>query len=182
MKPLSEEARQLRAAGQRDRTAFQVLRRDAESPVEIILFHAQQALEKFMKTALIMEGIVFRRTHDLLELNDRALQAGIALPVASDLLARIGPYAVEFRYLGVIAPVVSVEEAQSAVDALWAWLEKQVDDAAASTGPPAIPATAPSDDGTTDQEKPMNGAISGDSSHKPLTETVDHDRPLPQPE
>lgn len=182
MKRLSEEARQLLAAGQRDRTAFRVLRRDAESPVEIILFHAQQALEKFMKTALIMEGIVFRRTHDLLELNDRALQAGIALPVASDLLARIGPYAVEFRYLGVIAPVVSVEEAGSAVDVLWAWLEKQVDDAAASTGPPAIPAITPSDHCTTDQEKLMNGALSGDNSYKPLTETVDHDRPVPQPE
>lgn len=159
MKPLSEEARQLLAAGQRDRTAFRVLRRDAESPVEIILFHAQQALEKFMKTALIIEGVVFRRTHDLLELNDRALQAGIALPVASGLLARIGPYAVEFRYLGVIAPIVSVEEAESAVDALWAWLEKQVDVATASTRSPAILATASSDDCATDGQKTATGAI-----------------------
>lgn len=159
MKPLSEEARQLLAAGQRDRTAFRVLRRDAESPVEIILFHAQQALEKFMKTALIMEGVVFRRTHDLLELNDRALQAGIALPVASDLLARIGPYAVEFRYLGVIAPIVSVEEAESAVDALSAWLEKQGDVATASTWSPTISATASSDDCATDGQKTVTGAI-----------------------
>lgn len=162
MKPLSEEARQLRAAGQRDWTAFRVLRRDAESPVEIILFHAQQALEKFMKTALIMEGVVFRRTHDLLELNDRALQAGIALPVASDLLARIGPYAVEFLYLGVIAPIVSVEEAESAVDALWAWLEKQVDAAATSTRSPAISATAPSDDCATDGHKTASRPMPGD--------------------
>jgi HEPN domain-containing protein len=130
MKQLSEEARELFTAGRRDRIAFRVLRRDAESPLEIILFHAQQALEKFIKAALVLEGIVFRRTHDLVELNDRVVQAGIDLPVASDLLARIGPYAVEFRYLGVIAPAVSIEEAEAAVETLFEWLEKQINDSA----------------------------------------------------
>ncbi len=131
MNPLSEEAKQLLAAGQRDQMAFRILGRDPESPVEIVLFHAQQAIEKFIKATLVMNGVVFRRTHDLLELNDRAIQAGIVLPVDSHLLARIGPYAVEFRYLGVIAPTVSVEEAESAVNALLAWIEQQVKDSAA---------------------------------------------------
>ena len=94
------------------------------------MFHAQQAIEKFIKAVLVRNGIVFRRTHDLLELNQRATQSGIVLPVASDLLARIGPYAVEFRYLGVIAPAVSVEEAEYAVNTLLAWVEKQVNDSA----------------------------------------------------
>lgn len=125
-----EEAEQLLTAGQRDRTAFRVLCRDTESPVEIILFHAQQAIEKFIKAALVRNGVIFRRTHDLLELNERASQSGIVLPIASDLLARIGPYAVEFRYLGVIAPVVSVEEAEEAVNSLLAWVEKQMSNSA----------------------------------------------------
>jgi HEPN domain-containing protein len=131
MNPLDEEVKQLLAAGQRDQMAFRILGRDPESPVEIVLFHAQQAIKKFIKAALVMNGVVFRRTHDLLELNDRAIQTGIMLPVDSHLLTRIGPYAVEFRYLGVIAPTVSVEEAESAVNALLAWIEQQVKDSAA---------------------------------------------------
>ena len=43
-----------------------------------------------------------------------------------DRLARLGPYAVEFRYLGVKAPEVSLEEAETAIDALLAWAGKQI--------------------------------------------------------
>jgi hypothetical protein len=48
-------------------------------------------------------------------------EAGLVLPVAHDLLARLSPYAVEFRYLGLSAPMVSLVEAQAAVDAVISW-------------------------------------------------------------
>ncbi|MTW22436.1 HEPN domain-containing protein [Allochromatium palmeri] len=61
-----DEAAQLLAAGDRDRLAFRILNRDPNAPEEILLFHAQQAAEKFIKAVLAVHGIVYRRTHDLL--------------------------------------------------------------------------------------------------------------------
>ena len=121
MKPQREEAEQLLAAAQRDRTGFRILRRDAESPAEIVLFHAQQAAEKLIKAVCSLNGVAYRRTHDLVELNDMAARNGIAVPIDRELLVRLGPYGVEFRYLGVKAPKVLLEEAESAVETLFAW-------------------------------------------------------------
>ena len=101
--------------------AFTILARDAQAPAEIALFLAQQALEKGIKAVLAARGVVFRRTHDLLLLESLALAASLTLPVSHDLLARLGPYAVEFRYLGAAVPAVSLAEAAAAADALLDW-------------------------------------------------------------
>ena len=116
-----EQAAELFAAAQRDRITFRILRRDAEAPHETTIFHAQQVAEKAIKAALVQHGIVFRRTHDLIELLDLASLHKIDVPVTRDMLVRLGPYAVEFRYLGVRAPEVGVEEADEAVASLVAW-------------------------------------------------------------
>ena len=113
-----EQAQALIDVAQRDRLTFQILLRDSDSPLETTLFHAQQALEKGLKALLVRAGIVFPRTHDLLELHDLALANGINVSVHRDLLARLAPYAVEFRYLGVIAPEVNREEANQAIESL----------------------------------------------------------------
>lgn len=113
-----EQAQALIEAAQRDRLTFQILLRDPESPLETTLFHAQQALEKGLKALLVRAGIIFPRTHDLLELRDLAVANGIVVPVSRDLLARLAPYAVEFRYLGVIAPEVGRDEANKAIESL----------------------------------------------------------------
>ena len=125
-----DEAGQLLAAAERDRRALVILSRDPEAPAEIALFLAQQALEKCIKAVLAIHGIVYRRTHDLLLLESLARDAALTLPVAHDLLARISPYAVEFRYLGSSAPAVSLIEAQAAVDAAVSWSTAAVDSAA----------------------------------------------------
>ena len=122
----ADEAQQLLAAAARDRVAFTILARDAEAPAEIALFLAQQALEKGIKAVLAARGVVFRRTHDLLLLESLALDAGLTLPVSHDLLARLGPYAVEFRYLGAAVPAVSLAEAAAAADALLDWASAAV--------------------------------------------------------
>jgi HEPN domain-containing protein len=122
----SEQAAALFEAAQRDRQTFRILLRDPESPLETTLFHAQQALEKGLKAALVAEGIMFPRTHDLLELFDLAANNGLQVPLARDLMARLGPYAVEFRYLGVIAPEVSREEASMAVESFMGWLKERL--------------------------------------------------------
>jgi HEPN domain-containing protein len=127
MKPQPEEAAQLLAAGERDRVAFQILNRDSESPNEILLFHAQQAAEKFIKAVLAARGLVYRRTHDLVELASLAANRGLNLPIDPELLVRIGPYAVEFRYLSAVSPEVSRTEAEAMIESLRRWARREID-------------------------------------------------------
>ena len=125
MNPHEEQARELLAAAERDRLTFGILLRDSSAPIETTLFHAQQAMEKGLKAALVAEGVVFPRIHDLLELAGLAESHGMKVPVASDLMARLAPYAVEFRYLGVRAPEVGRDEAKLAVDAMLVWARRE---------------------------------------------------------
>ncbi|MHB1358075.1 MAG: HEPN domain-containing protein [Rhodocyclaceae bacterium] len=117
-----DQAVELFAAARRDRVTYRILRRDAEAPIETTMFHAQQVAEKVIKAVLVQHGVVFRRTHDLIELLDLAGAHSIEVPVIRDLLLRLGPYAVEFRYLGVRAPEIGAEEADKAVASLMAWV------------------------------------------------------------
>ena len=115
------QANEIFAAAQRDRVTYRILRRDAESPLETMMFHAQQVAEKTIKAVLVQHGVIFRRTHDLIELLDLSNAQDIDVPVVRNLLLRLGPYAVEFRYLGVQAPEIGVEEVDEAVISLMAW-------------------------------------------------------------
>lgn len=121
MNASDDQAAGLLAAARRDGVTYRILRRAAESPLETTLFHAQQAAEKTIKAVLVHHGIVFRRTHDLIELFDIAGAQAIEIPVARDLLLRLGPYAVEFRHFGIRAPEVDFMEADVAVTALMSW-------------------------------------------------------------
>lgn len=124
----SGEACELMGAAERDCVAFRVLARAPEAPREATLFHAQQSVEKYLKAALVLHGVVFRRTHDLLELNDLILGAGSTVPVERSLLARLVPYAVELRYVGIGGPTVSLQEAEQAITALAAWIGRMAED------------------------------------------------------
>ena len=119
--PRPDEAQALLAAAARDRLALDILARDAQAPAEIALFLAQQALEEAIKAVLALHGVVYRRTYDLLLLEALASDTGVVLPVAHNLLARLGPCAVEFRYQAPAAPAVSLAEAQAAVRAVLDW-------------------------------------------------------------
>ena len=125
MSPRRDEWEQLIAAGERDCIAFRILARDHEAPSEILLFHAQQAAEKFLKAVLAAKGIVYRRTHDLLELVELLAANGFEVPADRDAMVRLGPYAVEFRYLGAIAPEVTRSEAQTVIESLRSWAKGQ---------------------------------------------------------
>lgn len=121
----SEQANALLEAAQRDRVTLRILLRDVEAPLETTLFHAQQALEKGIKAALVSAGVIFHRTHDLVQLAELAASNGLTIPVERNLLARLAPYAVEFRYLGVVAPEVGLQEANDAIEAMILWLNSQ---------------------------------------------------------
>ncbi len=78
---------------------------DSESYAEATAFHAQQAVEKYLKAFLTWHQVEFPQTHDIKRLlklasaQDPSLTEGLS--DAADLTA----YAVEYRYPGEYAPV-----------------------------------------------------------------------------
>jgi HEPN domain-containing protein len=60
-------------------------------------FHSQQAVEKQIKALLVLAGVPFARTHDVIQLRG-LLPPGLALPVPLADLAPLNRYAVEARY------------------------------------------------------------------------------------
>ena len=72
--------------------------KDTEIDVEVILFHLQQAVEKYIKSILSYMNIHFSKTHDLLQLLD---SINIDLELSNfeiDLISELNEYAVNGRY------------------------------------------------------------------------------------
>ena len=90
-------------AALQDMTACKLLSPSVEISDAIIGFHAQQAVEKAIKSALSHHGVEFRRTHDLISLLDLLEDNGLPPPPHADWLDELNPYAVEARY-GTIEP------------------------------------------------------------------------------
>ena len=65
---------------------------------EIVGFHCQQAVEKYLKSVLVRRGIDYGRTHDLTYLVNVIKEAGIPLPPDAMELDSLTPYAVPYRY------------------------------------------------------------------------------------
>ena len=93
---------------------------------EQICFHAQQAVEKALKSALLAANVDFPFTHDLEELLDIIDQAGIDMPHELKEVGALTPYAVESRYPGYWGEI-SVNDVSSAVslaEKTVAWAER----------------------------------------------------------
>ncbi len=65
---------------------------------DILGFHTQQAIEKSLKTVLVLRGVEFPRTHDLGFLIEMLTRDGVLLPAELARTAAYTPWAVEFRY------------------------------------------------------------------------------------
>ena len=99
---------------------------DLNAPEEILGFHAQQAVEKFIKAALAFRGIHYRKTHDILELIDLANEHGLAFPPDLESVQRLSQYAVELRYVAVMPdepPLVARSEYPHYMGQVKAWAE-----------------------------------------------------------
>ena len=72
---------------------------------------------------LVLHGIVFERTHDLVALHELATQSGIELPAEIDRLRALNSYAVQFRYEGCPIEMVSSADCELVTTALQAWVE-----------------------------------------------------------
>jgi HEPN domain-containing protein len=122
----NEEAAMLYRIASQDRRAFQNLNADAEMDLRIVCFHAQQAVEKLLKAALVNRGVVFSRTHDLGHLAAMLSEAKVSLPLPPDTLSRLNPYAVIFRYDDLDIPLIGRNEIRQMVDTVFAWAEREL--------------------------------------------------------
>jgi HEPN domain-containing protein len=67
-------------------------------PYDTACFHAQQAIEKYLKACLALSEMDIPRTHNLEELQRVCLQQIPEIKIVGMDLAEITPYAVELRY------------------------------------------------------------------------------------
>ncbi len=87
---------------------------DDDCPFDTVCFHAQQCVEKYLKSLLTWHGLSFPKTHDLTELLALVPQT-TPLDMTMDDLAELSPYAVESRYPGEWEPLTR-QEADLAVE------------------------------------------------------------------
>jgi HEPN domain-containing protein len=132
MKPHIEEAWRALHLADRDITVFDILVEEPEAHLSIVLFHAQQAVEKSLKAVLFSRQIEFRRTHNLIELAQLLRREGVEAPVTDDLLERLNPFAVTFCYDDMDIELMTRKDAMGLVVKVWKWAEAQVSTAAQS--------------------------------------------------
>lgn len=63
----------------------------AEVPDRIVGFHAQQAVEMFLKAVLASRAVSYERTHDIERLAFLTSEGGLGLPADIDVLAQLTP-------------------------------------------------------------------------------------------
>ena len=82
---------------------------------EAVAFHAQQAVEKYLKAFLVWHQVEFPKTHDIGHLVELVRSCDEDLAVQLAEASHLTPYGVEYRYPGDY-PEVSQPEASHCVD------------------------------------------------------------------
>jgi len=96
--PSADLARSLARRSRDDLDALVALHELAGIADAIIGFHAQQAVEKALKAAIVNAGGELHRTHDLRFLVKQAIGLAIVLPEEVTEAQWLTPWAVELRY------------------------------------------------------------------------------------
>ena len=76
---------------------------------EDLSFHAQQAVEKALKSVCVKKNIKFRLVHDIDELIETLAKNGIEVSDEIRASTMLTEYAVEFRYPGTYEPLTEEE-------------------------------------------------------------------------
>jgi len=115
------------AKGEEDLLAAKALVDNPEISDDIVGFHCQQAVEKFLKAILTKEEVIFRKTHDLEELLDLMEDNGLPLPENRDALDELQPFAVTARYEFFDNPVsFDRQEAVQTSQSVFLWMNRVV--------------------------------------------------------
>ncbi len=105
-----------------------IARKDEDVLVEQVCFHAQQAVEKALKSVLLFHKLDFPLTHDIEELLEIAEKGGIDLPLDINSAGELTPYAVETRYPGYWDEIneADVDVALDLAEQVLTWAEKHI--------------------------------------------------------
>jgi HEPN domain-containing protein len=86
-------------------------------PYDTACFHAQQAVEKYLKAVLALAGLPIPRSHDLEDIYNECLAVAPALVLDRMELSALTPYAVQLRYdMGFWPNQATAQQASATVD------------------------------------------------------------------
>jgi HEPN domain-containing protein len=115
-----EYAQVLLHRAESDLRACRALAKDPTMEDDVVGFHAQQAVEKSLKVALLLAAVPFPRTHDLDFLLARAEGHGVEVPAQIEESDWLSPWAAQLRY-DEVAAGLDREKALEVADAAVAW-------------------------------------------------------------
>jgi len=75
------------------------------------------------QTWVIKKGALIRKIHDLVELTELIQDISLSLPIDSDTIALLNPYAVKFRYDDTIPDTLTSEKAIEIATLIIQWSE-----------------------------------------------------------
>jgi HEPN domain-containing protein len=132
---LAEVSRTLFRKAEGDAAAARDLAGNSNIPDEIVGFHAQQAVEKWLKAVIAGVGQSFEQTHDLRRLISVATQERSELPVSVDAVIALTQYSVPLRYEDLLDVEPLDRDATVAlVDEVGRWVKAQLAEVAATDG------------------------------------------------
>ncbi len=124
---LSESSRILLRKAEEDATAVREFAGNLDIGDSIIGFHAQQAVEKWLKAVTAAGGVRHSTIHDIDRLIEIVEATGIEVPLDRDRLAVLTQYAVPFRYDELLdAESLEREVLVALVDEVAAWVADQI--------------------------------------------------------
>ena len=110
-----------------DTKAMRKLASDPEIDDEAVGFHAQQAVEKWLKAVMSSRGLKEVRIHDLGRLLELLRDAGVELPPDADRIDVLTIYAVPMRYDELLdAEALDRDAAISLVEEIGEWAAGQL--------------------------------------------------------
>lgn len=110
-----------------DAKAMRRLAPDPEIDDEAVGFHAQQAIEKWLKAVMALHELEEVRIHDLGRLLEILDKVGIGLPPGADWLDDLSIYAVPLRYADLLdAEALDRDAVLALVDGIGEWAAAQL--------------------------------------------------------
>jgi len=89
------------AKAQQDLAAARIILKEKFESYDLVGFHAQQSVEKFMKAILVRHQVEFPKTHNISILKDLIAKADEKLGQQLVPMETLTAYGVEYRYPGV---------------------------------------------------------------------------------
>jgi HEPN domain-containing protein len=141
-----EVAESLARLAEIDLATAEKLAPDPEMDDRPVGFHAQQAVEKAVKVALMLEGIGFPKTHDLEYLIMLAGKHSVAMELELESASWLTPWAAEFRYDDAPIETLDRKRAITVANAAVSWCRELIADV-------ADPAAKANDPDTQDEKR-----------------------------